>query len=596
MRLLVLLMFLCGAVSAQDTTKYYTSKDYGWQYKRVKIDSSFMLPKDTLKNKLGIAQIGTTIYIWNGTKWISNASDASKLNVSDTALMLSKYLRKADTLNMLNPYLRKADTSTMLSPYLRKADTTSLSNRINAKLSLSDTSTMLTPYLRKADTTNKFVASVTSLNDSTIRVIKGSTTTDIVIKPVTTVTNATRLITTVYNKSGATIPKGSVVYISGAHSSNLPSIDLAKANTEETSAYTYGLVETDISNNSQGTVIQIGLITNLNLPTSTYTDGQTLYLSPTVAGGYTLTKPTAPNHYVAIGTVTRAHPTLGTIQIAIRNGFQLDEMSDVKIALLPLDSTLLQFSRTDSLWHDVSVVNAIGNKYIKPTDTASLSNRINLKVNIADTSTMLAKYLRKTDTSTLSTRINNCLPLTGGTLTSRLTGTSLVLNKDSLPIVSDKKWALVVDTSNSNRISKQIIPNYIDSGWKTWADTITWTGTAAPSGTRNNFYRWSQIGKMVHLEIRLNYATVGTLINQAKTNLPSMMPLPSVPSGWDVSANSILYYSVKNYGNNTTGQGANNFCSILYGGGAASRTDKISMSFSTGAWSKFIYSIDYLTD
>ena len=474
-----------------------------------------------------------------------------KLNIIDTSAMLTPYLRKADTSAMLTPYLRKADTSSLVTPYLRKADT----------------STMLTPYLRKLDTTNKFVASVTSLNDSTIRVIKGSTTTDIVIKPVTTVTNATRLITTVYNKSGALITKGSVVYISGAHSSNLPSIDLAKANTEETSAYTYGLVETDISNNSQGTVIQTGLITNLNLPTATYTDGQTLYLSPTVAGGYTLTKPLAPNHYVAIGTVTRAHPTLGTIQIAIRNGFQLDEMSDVSIALVPLDSTLLQFSRTDSLWHDVSVVNAIGNKYIKPTDTASLSNRINAR-----------------------------LPLTGGTLTSRLSGTSLVLNKDSLPIVIDKKWALVVDTTNSNRISRQIIPNYIDSGWKAWADTITWTGTAAPSGTRNNFYRWSQIGKMVHLEIRLNYFTTGTSITQAKTNLPSMMPLPSVPSGWDVSGNSILYYSVKNYGNNTTGQGANNFCSILYGGGVSSRTDKISMSFSTGNWSKFIYSIDYLTD
>ena len=569
MRLLVLLIFLCGVVKGQDTTKYYTSKDYGWQYKRVKVDSSFMLPKDTLKNKLGIAQIGTTIYIWNGTKWISNTSDASKLNVTDTASMLSKYLRKGDT------------------------------------------STMLTPYLRKVDTTNKFVASVTSLNDSTIRVIKGTTITDIVIKPVTTVTNATRLITTVYNKSGALIPKGSVVYISGAHSSNLPSIDLAKASTEETSAYTYGLVETDISNNSQGTVIQTGAITNLNLPTSTYTDGQTLYLSPTVAGGYTLTKPLAPNHYVAIGTVTRAHPNFGTIQIAIRNGFQLDEMSDVKIALVPLDSTLLQFSRTDSLWHDVSVVNAIGNKYIKPTDTASLSNRINLKgsgtvLSVATGLGLSGGPITSNGTLTVDTAstsiisrqraANTYLPLTGGTLTSRLSGTSLILNKDSLPIVSDKKWALVVDTTNSNRISRQIIPNYIDSGWKAWADTITWTGTAAPSGTRNNIYRWSQVGKMVHLEIRLNYFTAGTSITQAKTNLPSMMPLPSVPSGWDVSGNSILYYSIKNYGTNTTGQASNNYCSILYGGGVSSRTDKISMSFSSGAWSKFIYSIDYLTD
>ena len=177
-------------------------------------------------------------------------------------------------------------------------------------------------------------------------------------------TTATRLTTQVWNSTGVTIPKGSVVYINGAHSSILPTIALSKANAETTSAYTYGLVETDITNNSQGTVIQSGSITYLNLPTSTYTDGDQLYLSPTVAGGYTLTKPTAPNHYVAIGTVTRAHPTLGTIQIAIRNGFQLDEMSDVAIAAVPVDSALLQFSRVDSLWHDVSVANVM-TKYQK---------------------------------------------------------------------------------------------------------------------------------------------------------------------------------------------------------------------------------------
>lgn len=253
-------------------------------------------------------------------------------------------------------------------------DTTSLSNRINLKLNISDT-------------TNKWVTSVTKLNDSTIRVIKNTTTTDITLTPNQTVTNATRLITTVYNKSGATITKGSVVYIDGAHSSNLPTIALAKANQENTSAYTYGLVETDITDNSSGTVIQSGLITNLNLPTNTYTDGQTLYLSPTVAGGYTTTKPLAPNHYVAIGTITKAHPVTGTIQIAIRNGFQLDEMSDVSIALVPLDSTILQFSRVDSLWHDVNPTTAMGNRFVK----------------VADSSAMLTKYINLAGTGLTKT-------------------------------------------------------------------------------------------------------------------------------------------------------------------------------------------------
>jgi hypothetical protein len=45
-------------------------------------------------------------------------------------------------------------------------DTTSLSNRINLKLNISDTASMLSPYLRKVDTTNKFVTQVYKKNGS----------------------------------------------------------------------------------------------------------------------------------------------------------------------------------------------------------------------------------------------------------------------------------------------------------------------------------------------------------------------------------------------------------------------------------------------
>jgi len=101
------------------------------------------------------------------TASLSNRIDL-KVNISDTALMLSKYLRKSDTSTlstridarvkytdtsvMLNPYLRKGDTANMLSPYLRKSDTSSLNSRINLKLNISDTSSMLNAYLRKGDT------------------------------------------------------------------------------------------------------------------------------------------------------------------------------------------------------------------------------------------------------------------------------------------------------------------------------------------------------------------------------------------------------------------------------------------------------------
>jgi uncharacterized protein (TIGR02145 family) len=44
--------------------------------------------------------------------------------------------------------------------------------------------------------------------------------------------------------------------------------------------------------------------------------------------------------------------------------------------------------------------------YLRKLDTASVSNRINLKVNIADTAGMLTPYLRKLDTASVSNRIN----------------------------------------------------------------------------------------------------------------------------------------------------------------------------------------------
>ena len=50
--------------------------------------------------------------------------------------------------NRINLKLNISDTASMLSPYLRKFDTASLSNRINLKLNISDTANMLSPYLR----------------------------------------------------------------------------------------------------------------------------------------------------------------------------------------------------------------------------------------------------------------------------------------------------------------------------------------------------------------------------------------------------------------------------------------------------------------
>lgn len=347
-KLIFIVTILCFFVTSAFSQQYTPMTAAGYQMKRIKADSTLHIPSfcgvPTLRNstaKEGAIAMDTCnnkLYKWtNASGWSEVAGGGG------------------------------GGTGTVTSVgtgYGLSGGPITTSGTISI-----DSATLSAKYLKISDTSNKWVSSVTKVDDSTIQVVKDGTTTNINF---TTSTNATRLITKVWNSTGTTITRGSVVYINGAHSSVLPSIALAKANAESTSAYTYGLVVDDIADNNEGVVIQNGAITNLNLPTSSYTDGQTLYLSPTIAGGYTTTKPLAPNHYVAIGTITRAHPVFGTIQVAIRNGFQLDEMSDVSISSLPNDSTLLQFSRVDSLWHDVSVTNAIGTKYIKPSDTATM--------------------------------------------------------------------------------------------------------------------------------------------------------------------------------------------------------------------------------
>jgi hypothetical protein len=150
----------------------------------------------------------------------------------------------------------------------------------------------------------------------------------------------------VRNQTGSTIAAGSIVYISGA-TGNKPLITLAQANNDANSAQTIGFVKTAIANNGTGYVIIRGELENID--TSALTEGVQLYLSPTVAGSWTTTKPSAPQHLVYVGIVIRSHPTLGTILVAVQNGYELNELHDVAIGTLANNDLLAYESSTD-LW------------------------------------------------------------------------------------------------------------------------------------------------------------------------------------------------------------------------------------------------------
>jgi hypothetical protein len=167
---------------------------------------------------------------------------------------------------------------------------------------------------------------------------------------------ASVLVEQVRNTTGATLTKGTAVYISGA-TGQIPTVSKALATSDATSAQTLGLITADIANNANGFVTIVGLVTNLN--TSAYTDGAQLYLSPTTAGTLTATKPYAPQHLVYMAIVAHAHPTQGKLIVKVQNGYELDELHNVS-AQSPTTGQTIVWNSSTSLWEKNTVSLTVG--------------------------------------------------------------------------------------------------------------------------------------------------------------------------------------------------------------------------------------------
>ena len=171
----------------------------------------------------------------------------------------------------------------------------------------------------------------------------------------TSADSATRTRSLVRNSTASTIAKGSFVYIDGSNGT-VPTIKNALANADATSARTFGIVENDITTNTNEYVTNQGLITGID--TSGLADGSVLWLSPTIAGAATTTKPAGPNHGVLLGiTVKGGSVGNGSIYVFIKNGAELDEIHDVNISGLASGDILI-YSSTASVWQNKTLAAA----------------------------------------------------------------------------------------------------------------------------------------------------------------------------------------------------------------------------------------------
>jgi hypothetical protein len=148
------------------------------------------------------------------------------------------------------------------------------------------------------------------------------------------------------NKTGSTLNKGAVVRINGAQGQR-PTIALAQANSGASADGVIGILLATLANNATGLVCTAGLAKRLD--TSAYTEGVKLFLSPSVAGGLTPTRPSAPDHAVAVGIVSHSSATTGSIEVNVVVGDHLEWLHDVLITT-PTNGQVLKYDSATSLW------------------------------------------------------------------------------------------------------------------------------------------------------------------------------------------------------------------------------------------------------
>ena len=131
-----------------------------------------------------------------------------------------------------------------------------------------------------------------------------------------------------YNDELTTLTAGTIVYVSGSQG-NRPAIKRAIGTSDGYSVTTLGVVSESIAPGAEGFVTTFGMVNNLN--TTGYSGGTPIWLSPTVSGTFTSVKPKAPQHTVLLGYVVRVHASVGSVFVHVSNGWEIDELHDVRL-------------------------------------------------------------------------------------------------------------------------------------------------------------------------------------------------------------------------------------------------------------------------
>ncbi len=152
------------------------------------------------------------------------------------------------------------------------------------------------------------------------------------------------VVSYVRNAEATTITTGTCVYLFGGNGDHA-SVKRADNSSDTTSSKTIGVAGANIPASNNGPIVTRGYVDGINLSTG-YAVGDVLWLGEN--GAFTTTKPIAPDHLVFIGVVVRASVN-GIIYVATQNGYELNELHDVKTNG-KADKDVLMWNTSSSVW------------------------------------------------------------------------------------------------------------------------------------------------------------------------------------------------------------------------------------------------------
>jgi hypothetical protein len=117
-----------------------------------------------------------------------------------------------------------------------------------------------------------------------------------------------------------------------------------------------GVATEQILPNDVGLVGTFGVVGKLNL--SAFTAGDVVYLD-SIPGKLTKVKPQAPYHMVFVGIVERANAGNGLLFVNVQNGYELEELHNVRITSPVNNRAILAYDSVARLWKDTTL-NGIG--------------------------------------------------------------------------------------------------------------------------------------------------------------------------------------------------------------------------------------------